>query len=158
MLIVSDLCRAVISRASLLSAAWKLTHFTGFGVVVAGAARKQLPAWSTRLGPLVALLEIFVAVGLLGFPQIWLPSVAAVLFLVRILCLPSQSRFTCEWLRVLAAGPTRELERRTVPYLQCSAHCHGGGRSGQARCDRYWSDAAFAQALSCIGNFQKHGA
>jgi hypothetical protein len=73
----------VVALTFLLSAAWKVGHSVGFSVVIAGATRRPLPAWSTRLGPFVVLLEILIAVGLLfGFPEIWIASLAAGLFLV----------------------------------------------------------------------------
>ncbi|SRR5260221_4365375 len=79
---VSDLCRIIVAITFLLSAAWKVRHSIGFSVVIAGAARRPLPAWSTRLGPLVVLLEILIATALLGFPEVWVSSVAAALFLI----------------------------------------------------------------------------
>jgi uncharacterized membrane protein YphA (DoxX/SURF4 family) len=72
-----------VALTFLLSAAWKVRHSVGFSVVIAGAARRPLPAWSTRLGPFVVLLEIVIATGLLlGFPEAWASSLAAALFLI----------------------------------------------------------------------------
>jgi hypothetical protein len=73
----------VVALTFLFSAAWKVRHSVGFSVVIAGATRRPLPAWSTRLGPFVVLLEILIAAGLLfGFPEIWIASLAAGLFLI----------------------------------------------------------------------------
>jgi len=81
--VVSDLCRMVVAWTFLLSAVWKVRHSVGFSVVIAGAARRPLPAWSARLGPFVVLLEILIAAGLiLGFPEVWVSSLAAALFLI----------------------------------------------------------------------------
>jgi hypothetical protein len=83
MTLVSDMCRMVVAVTFLLSAAWKVRHSAGFSVVIAGAARRPLPAWSAGLGPFVVLLEILIATGLLlGFPEVWVPSSAAALFVI----------------------------------------------------------------------------
>jgi hypothetical protein len=81
--LVADLARFIVAFTFLFSAFWKARHSAAFTAVIAGAARRRLPAWSSRMGPLVALLEVVVAIGLLlGYPEIWISSLVAATFLI----------------------------------------------------------------------------
>jgi methylamine utilization protein MauE len=81
-LYVLVLCRLTVAATFILSASWKLVHRASFDAVLAGSSRRFRGGRKHALGPVVAAVELAVAVALVVSPTAWIPSVVAEVFLL----------------------------------------------------------------------------
>lgn len=74
--------RTLVALTFVLSASWKVVNRSQFKLVLASASGRLREPWISVLGPVVAFVELAIAVSLVAFPGYRAPSVAAAASLI----------------------------------------------------------------------------